>query len=641
MNRVLLSAIVFFTSSFNLNLHAVPINTIQSVPAELIENADAVTGYHKITFEIRSISTAVETHHLIVHVLNPRGDPFAYFSVTYNKFRQVSFKNGAIYDASGKRRHKIKSSDIKDNALQNDYTLYTDHRRKVYTPQIGHYPYTVEYVWEISHRGLLNYPEWYPVFGERLSIQHQEYQVIVPYGQEIRIRESNTSHKVSNCEERFCKVYTWTADHLKALKEEPFSLSLRHYTPYAIVAPAVFELDGYKGDMLSWESFGEWVAALLSGANDLSPETAAVIQALVADTPDTLEKVKKVFAYMQGKTRYVNIVEGIGGWRPVPASTVNRHGYGDCKALVNYTRSLLEATGVSSFYSLVYAGHDPFVVREDFSYNSFNHAILCVPIAQDTFWLECTSQLNPFGHIAGSTDNRPALIIKNNKGKLVRTRKYQATENTTARFARLIIEKNGNAKAELFNNHCGFYYNYFEDLINSSRENQKKHIYENLDIPGAEVLSFRYETATNEVPCVTEKIMFNIEGFARGRERWYLSPNLPGNKKIILSESETRIHGFFVPNSCTETDSILFLLPENCLVEYLPASVNLSNRMGSFHARLEYSGNTIQYIRKLLFNQGRYHAGNFRELADFLKQIAIHDDRKIVLKLSPGTPTKN
>ena len=57
----------------------------------------------------------------------------------------------------------------------------------------------------------------------------------------------------------------------------------------------------------------------------------------------------------------------------------------------------------------------------DFPYNSFNHEILCVPFKTDTAWLDCTDNYQPFGTLDISTENRNALLITEDGGKLVNT----------------------------------------------------------------------------------------------------------------------------------------------------------------------------------------------------------------------------
>ena len=68
--------------------------------------------------------------------------------------------------------------------------------------------------------------------------------------------------------------------------------------------------------------------------------------------------------------------EGIGGWKPIAANKVDAVGYGDCKGLVNYTKALLDAVGVKSHYSVVWAGQRKTSVEKNFFSMQGNHVIL-------------------------------------------------------------------------------------------------------------------------------------------------------------------------------------------------------------------------------------------------------------------------
>jgi hypothetical protein len=53
------------------------------------------------------------------------------------------------------------------------------------------------------------------------------------------------------------------------------------------------------------------------------------------------------------KAPFVSIQVGIGGWKPIQP-LVDRLGYGDCKALTNYTKALLAAVDVPSYNVVLY-----------------------------------------------------------------------------------------------------------------------------------------------------------------------------------------------------------------------------------------------------------------------------------------------
>ena len=95
-------------------------------------------------------------------------------------------------------------------------------------------------------------------------------------------------------------------------------------------------------------------------------------------------------------------------------------------------RHLLKVADINSYYTLVLAGETR-QLNHDFVANHFNHAILCVPMIKDTIWLDCTSQTLPFNFLGDFTDDRPALLITPEGGKLVRTPAFIKNENVFKR----------------------------------------------------------------------------------------------------------------------------------------------------------------------------------------------------------------
>src|SRR5690554_5238221 len=170
---------------------------------------------------------------------------------------------------------------------------------------------------------------------------------------------------------------------------------------------------------------------------------------LVENESDTRKKAEKIYKYVQNKTRYVSIQLGIGGWKPMNAKDVDRLGYGDCKALTSYTKALLEAVDIPSYYSIIYNSSAKRNISEDFVSMQGNHVILAVPTDNDLYWLECTSQTIPFNYIGSSNDDRIVLAINEKEAKLKRTPIYQTKNNSQTSVAQYAITPNGTLNGTL------------------------------------------------------------------------------------------------------------------------------------------------------------------------------------------------
>lgn len=149
-------------------------------------------------------------------------------------------------------------------------------------------------------------------------------------------------------------------------------------------------------------------------------ETAQV-ERLTRDAIDKKEVIKRLYKYLQRRTRYINITLGIGGLKPYPAEYVAQNKYGDCKALSNYMKALLEQVNINSYYTLINSGENIGAIIKDFPSQQFNHAILFVPLEDDSVWLECTANSIPFAYLGTSVQNREALVIDGDKSRFVTT----------------------------------------------------------------------------------------------------------------------------------------------------------------------------------------------------------------------------
>ncbi len=218
-------------------------------------------------------------------------------------------------------------------------------------------------------------------------------------------------------------------------KREDYAPSPYRTGPTVWLTPRTATLGGVKGDFANWDGMGAWTAELLSDRSALPPEAIAEVRALVTGISDVRTRVERVYAYMQSRTHYVSIQLGIGGFKPMDPASVHQLGYGDCKALSNYTRLLLGAVDIPANYCIVGAADSEIFLPEFASVTQANHAILAVPLARDTMWLECTSQTDPADYASAAwTAGRYVLWVGADGGQLVRTRGAQASDNSVSSF---------------------------------------------------------------------------------------------------------------------------------------------------------------------------------------------------------------
>lgn len=379
-------------------------NLIAVFPVAIRENANAIVKNDRTEIIFSSFNSMVVKKYRVVTILNELGlknlEAFEYFD------KSTSIKNieVIIYNALGSEVKKIKRKDFVENSVSNG-SVITDTRMLYlnYTPT--QYPFTMVYRSDILTSNTAFVPSWNPVENFFVSILESSISIKFPSEVKLKAKEFNFNEQVSKLEEAGSLSYS--IKNYNALRSEELAPSLKKIVPSVIFSLEKFQIEGVEGTAENWNSFGKWMYdKLLSDTEEIPKQTQVIIAQLIGNETDNLKKAKIIYEFVQTKTRYVSIQLGIGGWKPMLAKNVDRLGYGDCKALTNYTRSLLKEFNVPSYYAVVYGDNKKRDLVEEFVSMQGNHVILGVPNADDNItWLECTSQTLPFGFQGDFTDD--------------------------------------------------------------------------------------------------------------------------------------------------------------------------------------------------------------------------------------------
>lgn len=622
----------FFLLIFSVCLNAQENISALTVPAPLKENANAVIRLSEKTITITSRKSMNIKRKRIVTVYNEYGLSSLDASEIFSKSTSVKSVEAVVYDSFGKEIKKIKRKDFKQSSFSQGSFITDDHLLSYdYTPVT--YPFTFVYESEVQTSNTAFIPSWSPLEGLHVSVEKAVFNVQYQPELGFRYKEYNFEG-YSKDKNETAGALTYTMQDIPAVKREDYLPSLHKIAPHVLFALDRFNLEGVDGEVSDWKTFGTWMySKLLEGTDELPEATIAAIREKVGNENDVLKKARIVYEYVQSKTRYVSIQLGIGGWKPMKAKDVDRLGYGDCKALTNYTRALLGAVGVKSFYTVIYGGNVRKDMKADFASIQGNHVILAVPYNNNYIWLECTSQVAPFGFQGNFTDDRIAIVIKPEGGEAVKTSAYTTEDNMQASKGSYTITEGGDFVGAFTRTSKGVQYDDKYYLESRSAEDLDK-FYKNAFSQFNNLKLKKKALANNKNSQeFTEELSMEAESYCnKSGNRLIFPVNAFNQSGVMPQRYRERRNPFEIQHGFIDTDELVVNLPDGFAIEAKPDDINLKDKFGEYTAEYQLlDGNKILYKRTLKIKSGFYESGDYENYRLFREKIARNDNAKIVL----------
>jgi transglutaminase-like putative cysteine protease len=599
-----------------------------NIPKELLPYASSVIREYDTHVEVKDLDNVVTHVKQAITVLNKNGEDAAHLALFYDKSIKIGSIKGLVYNEFGKQIDKFNESKFSDQSAVHDFSLFEDTRVKHYIPAVTQYPYTVVYEYDIRAKQSLNLDDWRPSPSTSTAVEKSSFTINCMPGFNIRYKEMNLQSPASiNGDSKSGKNYSWQISNLKARRSEPYSPNQESYIPQLRIAPEKFEYEGLTGSFTNWKELGKWeYDKLLANRQYLPDATVAHIKSITANVTDPKEKAKIIYEYMQGKTHYISVQIGIGGYRPFLASEVDNLNYGDCKGLVNYTRSLLNVVGIESYYCVVKSGDRKISMLPDFaSMDQGDHIILCLPFKNDTTWLECTSQKIPFGYLGDFTDDRLVLACTPEGGKLLHTPKYTFDKNIQNRVGEFTIKPDGTIAGSMTTTYKGLQYETREGILGETKTERNKMIQKVYGINNLIVNDLEYKQDKLLQPVTTEKLSFEARDFAVvGNNKLQFSLD-PVDRSSIPREVRNRANNVYINDGFTDEDELVYTVPAGYKLKRIPLFVNIEKPFGKYTATAVMNNGKLIYKRKLQIIDGTYDKAMYDDLVEFYTQVSEKD----------------
>lgn len=555
-----------------------------------------------------------------IRVYDNKGDRMAGINIRTDEFRSLAAFKGRVVSGNGEEK-KISKKDLFSCPEQE--FIGPKCYNNVFSPSAA-LPYTVTYEYTVKYgNGFIAYPEFVAADSYGVAVDEASYTLSLPKGTELEVWTNieGTSDKSGKTD-----IYRWEVSGFKPLDRSFLQPEMEDILPFVFAAPKDFKYGKFQGSQADWKSLAECINAMNSGLKGASGDLAAKVRALTDPIPDKLGKIRAVYGFLRENTRYVNIVMGIGGYRPTAPAVVEKTGFGDCKALSMFMKEMLSFAGIDSWYTILNTerGNIP---DNMVSAGMMNHAVLCVPLEKDTLWVECTNPSYPLGFTHSGINGHKVLVISDSPKGLVRASGDSVSVRMEKNSLHLELQKDSRTVIRGEVEATGDFIEPFINFTDRPVERQREVISNlfRIQTDKGKVLSLadNFSSWDDLRACPWIKLSYETYGqvqLGAGRARMIV-PSNPFDKELPVSKGE-RTYDFVSDDEYVLSDVITYVIPEGYAVETVPDAVDVRCMLASFSARVEFDGDrTVTVRHDLNVNKGRWDKSLAGEYDAFAKIV--------------------
>ena len=556
------------------------------------------------------------------------------FMLHTDEFRTLGSFSGSI-SSGGKVIRKIRKDDLYV-ALESE-ALAEKSYTNAYEP-VAPYPFEVEYNYTVSYRkAIASFPSFFPMEDYDVPVRSASYTIAVPWTKKIQYKASSEPEETLSKNQM---VYRWEFKDLPGISREESMPPLSEMVPYVHASPLEFQFAGTSGTQNDWNEVGQWLWSLMPARQAVPAGVQQEIEALTKDCGPDLEKVRVIYDYLRTHTRYVSIQLGIGGFAPTAPEQVAASGFGDCKALTFYMRQLLSLVGIPSDYAIV--STDRRKLFDGYaSVGQMNHAILRVPLMQDTLWVECTNPSVPLGYNHRDIAGHEVVLIRPEGGVTARVGDYPDTERRDVERQEVRLAADGSARivvdreARLSRSERFFNFSAMKDA--DARKFLLSGIQGHPEAFRVESFSdnFRdYEGLPGYVPEAKVRFSVNLSGVGRvSGDRMFVK--VAPFQRAMSFQKTTRKYDLVHGSGQTIRDSVLIVIPEGYEIEHIPEGKTLSCAVTDFRQEFQQVDGGVLAVSEVRMKPGRLPAADYAEYRDLAKAVNKAYESTLVLKKKP------
>lgn len=286
-------------------------------------------------------------------------------------------------------------------------------------------------------------------FQDFLAQRKGQFVIRVPKGVSIKWQIFNDPEKYiqfRQYEKGGFLHYEWKVENIPAVKNEDQSPRYSYFVP--VVVAQVTEIKTKEKSVPVLSSLTDlhtWYYKTISSIDEEpTPQLTEMANQIVAESDTEMDKVRKVFYWVQDNVRYIAFEDGMRGLVPHKPSYVLEKRYGDCKDMASLIIGLLKALGIKSYYTWIGTRDIAFQYSAVCSPAVDNHMIATyIDAANNYFFLDGTSNHTRLTFPSSMIQGKEAFIsMGKDKFEVKKVPEMHATVNRKVDTVTLSINQN-------------------------------------------------------------------------------------------------------------------------------------------------------------------------------------------------------
>jgi hypothetical protein len=333
--------------------------------------------------------------------------------IFFNSFVEIKNLSAFLYQPKGKKFKKNKVNNIR---IEDDFsgnTFFGDSKTMhVSLPKI-----------DAGYRSTVSYEEVYSeprflgsfYFSSYIPVEKAEFSVSFPENVKIKYKIFNdTKNEITFRKSKKKRIitYTWESSEIDKYEVLNSQYPISYYQPHIVIYIDEYEVNGKITKVLTdTDQLYSWYYNFTRDLNQKdNPKLADFVDSLTRNETSDIEKIRKIFYWVQDNINYVAFEDGYSGFIPSPADDVFHKRYADCKGMASILTQMLTFAEITAHFTWIGTRRIPYSYSELPTPLVDNHMIAAARIQDEYVLLDATGQYMPLFLPPSSIQGKEALI---------------------------------------------------------------------------------------------------------------------------------------------------------------------------------------------------------------------------------------